>query len=1208
MKSKLLLCLSITLFFTQLLSAQTWSTLGTAQFANNPKQIATTVDETTGNLYVAYVDQSDNDHLKVKFYDGTTWNDLGGTVSAIGNVSIPSININPATGEPWVVYRTDITASSNILVVKRFNGSNWLDEGTNISGSSGGNPIIPAYRSFINFDDSGNAYIAYSSFYTNLFYRTFVRSNKTGSWQTEFNVQHTELSAFDYPSYNLFYYTSMNNGNLGIFKKTLDTNVSWSSATSVYSNSNFPPGGFQNAGTFPGLAANTLNENFLVKRNSTNGPIFYTGDNPNELLDSPPNSDDARGRTMQMKFNPIDGNTYALYVNDLFEVKISKFDGSTWTDLAPMPQLNNATLNQTATLNIRNSDGRIFVSNVDFSSPTVLGLTSYYQDVTPAVTKFYVDQNATGSNDGTSWANAYTSLHDGLDAIENDIIADTLWVAQGTYKPDNSSRSESFRILGDNNKVFGGFNGTETDLDQRDIEAHPTIISGDLAGNDDPNDFTYSSVFRLDNSRRLVSVGADNVELNGFILKDGHADGSSSPANRGAAINKFDQFINFTLKNCIVKDNISNVLGAVYLRYNNSSDLNIESCEFTNNFSRYGSGFSAVVTTANKVVDVSVNNCLFHGNVSGDVNAGDGLSASSFGLLLNNGATINATITNNTFSNNYDVSTASSIDKGTVALRRFVSSDVLNVEFHNNIFWNNYSDDNGTINPQNIGLMNGSQPITSLNFTHNNYNQTNLASKASTFTESNNLNTDPLFVDEANFDFSLQASSPMIDAGDNSQIPSGITEDILGNNRIQNTSVDLGAFEFDGPLPDLTAPNVVTQDITVQLDANGQVSIQASDVDDGSTDDQTSTADLILSLDQTTFDCSNIGQNTVTLTVEDEAENTATDTAIVTVEDNTAPNAITQDITVQLDANGQASIQASDIDDGSSDNCTISNLSLSDSNFDCSNIGQNTVSLLLEDDSGNQTITTAIVTVEDNTAPNAITQDITIQLDANGQASIQASDIDDGSSDNCTISNLSLSDSDFDCSNIGQNTVSLLLEDASGNQTITTAIVTVEDTSGPSLTTLDVTVDLAGNSSVSITETQVLDNVSDNCSAVSDISLSLDQDTFTSIGTYTVNLTATDLEGNQTTVVAVVTVEDTLSNVNFEFTNSIKIYPNPASSSFQISTENEIKLVEIYDSLGRKLIRNQNKQIDVSQLTKGIYMVKITSLENYLATKQLIVK
>src|SRR5690606_10171681 len=67
---------------------------------------------------------------------------------------------------------------------------------------------------------------------------------------------------------------------------------------------------------------------------------------------------------------------------------------------------------------------------------------------------------------------------------------------------------------------------------------------------------------------------------------------------------------------------------------------------------------------------------------------------------------------------------------------------------------------------------------------------------------------------------------------------------------------------------------------------------------------------------------------------------------------------------------------------------------------------------------------TANVTVEDNIAPQAICQDITIQLDANGQASIVAADIDGGSNDACGIASITIDKDTFDCSDVPVSTLS----------------------------------------------------------------------------------------------------------------------------------------------------------------------------------------
>ncbi len=79
----------------------------------------------------------------------------------------------------------------------------------------------------------------------------------------------------------------------------------------------------------------------------------------------------------------------------------------------------------------------------------------------------------------------------------------------------------------------------------------------------------------------------------------------------------------------------------------------------------------------------------------------------------------------------------------------------------------------------------------------------------------------------------------------------------------------------------------------------------------------------------------------------------------------------------------------------------------------------------------------------DTTNPVAVAQDITIQLDVNNYASIEVSDINNGSSDNCEILSVNLSKTEFTCANIGDNNVTLTVTDVSGNITQTTAVVSV---------------------------------------------------------------------------------------------------------------------------------------------------------------------
>jgi len=157
---------------------------------------------------------------------------------------------------------------------------------------------------------------------------------------------------------------------------------------------------------------------------------------------------------------------------------------------------------------------------------------------------------------------------------------------------------------------------------------------------------------------------------------------------------------------------------------------------------------------------------------------------------------------------------------------------------------------------------------------------------------------------------------------------------------------------------------------------------------------------LDYSLDTTDFDCTNVGVNTVTLTVTDVNGN---------------------DTTAQ-------------IDNGSTDNCSIESFTLDVTEFDCSNVGANTVTLTVTDVNGNESSETATVNVEDNTDPTVLTQDITVELDENGEASITADQIDNGSTNNCNIESLALDVTEFDCTNVGVNTVTLTVTDVKNLQ------------------------------------------------------------------------------------------------------------------------------------------------------------------------------
>ncbi|MFN0014370.1 MAG: T9SS type A sorting domain-containing protein, partial [Saprospiraceae bacterium] len=199
----------------------------------------------------------------------------------------------------------------------------------------------------------------------------------------------------------------------------------------------------------------------------------------------------------------------------------------------------------------------------------------------------------------------------------------------------------------------------------------------------------------------------------------------------------------------------------------------------------------------------------------------------------------------------------------------------------------------------------------------------------------------------------------------------------------------------------------------------------------------------------TTFDCEDVGSVTVTLTVTDENGNTATCTATVTVEDNVDPMAVCQDVTVQLDSDGNGFTTADAVDNGSSDACDINESSLDITNFDCGDVGSVIVALTVTDENSNSATCTATVTVEDNVAPMPVCQDVIVQLGNDGNGSTTADAVDNGSTDACGIDDLSLDINTFDCNDLGTNTVTLTVTDVNGNMSTCTATVTVNDITNP---------------------------------------------------------------------------------------------------------------------------------------------------------------
>ena len=321
--------------------------------------------------------------------------------------------------------------------------------------------------------------------------------------------------------------------------------------------------------------------------------------------------------------------------------------------------------------------------------------------------------------------------------------------------------------------------------------------------------------------------------------------------------------------------------------------------------------------------------------------------------------------------------------------------------------------------------------------------------------------------------------------------------------------------------------------VTVYLDANGNASVSIDDIDPGITDN-CGIADR--SLDISSFNCSNIGDNNISLNVTDINGNSSNFSSIVTVIDNTIPTLVTQELMIELDATGNATITSSQVDNGTTDNCGIDFISISKENFNCSNVGENFITFTAKDVNGNTNSKSVKITVTDVTAPNVITNNIPVELDANGNATITATMIDNGSTDACGIASYSLDVDTFNCSDIGSNTVNLTVTDNNGNSATSMATVTVSDVIAPTVITQNYSIDLA-NGVANITANDIDGGTFDNCA----FTLSIDKDYFTcdDIGDHVVTLTATDASNNVTSSTAIVTVLGDVPSISINDFNAV---------------------------------------------------------------------
>lgn len=159
--------------------------------------------------------------------------------------------------------------------------------------------------------------------------------------------------------------------------------------------------------------------------------------------------------------------------------------------------------------------------------------------------------------------------------------------------------------------------------------------------------------------------------------------------------------------------------------------------------------------------------------------------------------------------------------------------------------------------------------------------------------------------------------------------------------------------------------------------------------------------------------------------------------------DQVPPIVVSQKVFIQLDVTGNASVTAEEVDNGSSDAYGISSLALDKTTFDCSDVGPNPVTFTVTDYNGNFSTAIDTVVVEDKVVPTVLAQNLSVDLNAAGEAILSVSQVNNGSYDACGIDSMYLDKTKFHCRDIGDNTVNLTVVDVNGNVNSATVIVTV---------------------------------------------------------------------------------------------------------------------------------------------------------------------
>ena len=366
----------------------------------------------------------------------------------------------------------------------------------------------------------------------------------------------------------------------------------------------------------------------------------------------------------------------------------------------------------------------------------------------------YVNIDADGDNDGSSWRDAYNSVQDALSNAETN---DEIWIAKGEYKPTNNRyRNASFELK-NSVDVYGGFAGNETSLRQRNITINATILSGNIGNQRSSRDNSYHVVTanNLDQETRL----------DGVTITEGYNSNRSSSTSLGTyGAGLLANNSNLILSNLNVTDNQAQFCGGISIVGNNSQTSLVNNIINDNTATRAGGGLGVFSP------EVDVINNLFTNN-SANITGG--------GVYVWKETT---NFVNNTFSGNSSQELGSAI----------TAENGANVQVSNSIVWDNNSTQSGDQIYAKNTVDRFEEAIISVS--------NSLVENG--FNGPGNIDTDPQFVNPDRGDYRLSSGSGAIDVGNNQVVT--VEVDLDNQPRIVNEIVDLGAYEFFRTINEIT--------------------------------------------------------------------------------------------------------------------------------------------------------------------------------------------------------------------------------------------------------------------------------------------------------------------------------------------------------------------------------------------------------------------